>query len=79
MLEKCWKTFTMLENIYNKTHLEELNSSSKVRLLGYCFTPYQRLWVYNGAPLVAFTTRWGPGGLSRESVLRIPMRVVKGD
>ena len=23
-------------------------------MLGYCFTPYQRLWLYNGAPLVAF-------------------------
>ena len=22
--------------------------------LDYCFTPYQRLWLYNGAPLVAF-------------------------
>ena len=22
--------------------------------LGYCFTPYGRLWLYNGAPLVAF-------------------------
>ena len=22
--------------------------------LGYCFTPYQLLWLYNGAPLVAF-------------------------
>ena len=22
--------------------------------LGYCFTPYQRQWLYNGAPLVAF-------------------------
>ena len=22
--------------------------------LGYYFTPYQRLWLYNGAPLVAF-------------------------
>ena len=22
--------------------------------LGYCFTPYQRLWLYNSAPLVAF-------------------------
>ena len=22
--------------------------------LGYCFTPYQRLWLYNGAPLFAF-------------------------
>ena len=27
--------------------------SRKVRL-GYCFTPIQRLWLYNGAPLVAF-------------------------
>ena len=26
---------------------------SQVRL-GYCFTPYQRLWLYNGAPFVAF-------------------------
>ena len=23
-------------------------------MLCYCFTPYQRLWLYNGAPLVAF-------------------------
>ena len=22
--------------------------------LGYCFTPYQQLWLYNGAPLFAF-------------------------
>ena len=22
--------------------------------LGYCFSPYQRLWLYNGVPLVAF-------------------------
>ena len=22
--------------------------------IGYCYTPYQRLWLYNGAPLVAF-------------------------
>ena len=26
---------------------------TKIRL-GYCFTPYQRPWLYNGAPLVAF-------------------------
>ena len=31
-------------------------------MLGYCFTPYQRLWLYNDAPLVAFTTRLGYGG-----------------
>ena len=27
---------------------------SRVRLLVYCFTPYQRPWLYNGAPLVTF-------------------------
>ena len=26
---------------------------------GYCFTPYQRLWLYNGAPLVAFYNTLG--------------------
>ena len=30
--------------------------------LGYCFTPYQRLWLYNGAPLVAFYDTLGYGG-----------------
>ena len=30
-----------------------LKTPMSVRL-GYCFTPYQRLWLYNGAPLVAF-------------------------
>ena len=30
--------------------------------LCYCFTPYQRLWLYNGALLSPFTTRWGYGG-----------------
>ena len=29
--------------------------------------------------LDACTPPWEPGGLSRECVLRIPMRVVKGD
>ena len=28
-------------------------SPERIRF-GYCFTPYQRLWLYNGAPLVAF-------------------------
>ena len=27
--------------------------------LGYCFTPYQRQWLYNGAPLVAFNDTLG--------------------
>ena len=30
-----------------------LLDNGRVRL-GYCCTPYQRLWLYNGAPLVAF-------------------------
>ena len=30
------------------------DGSTWFRLLGYCFTPYQRQWLYNGAPLVAF-------------------------
>ena len=27
--------------------------------LGYCFTPYRRQWLYNGAPLVAFNDTLG--------------------
>ena len=30
--------------------------------LGYCFTPYRKLWLYNGAPLVAF---YGTLGIRR--------------
>ena len=30
--------------------------------LGYCFTPYQRLRLYNGAHLVAFYDTLGYGG-----------------
>ena len=33
--------------------IEKFTEYVQVRL-GYCFTPYQRLWLYNGAPLVAF-------------------------
>ena len=46
--------------------------------LGYCFTPYQRVWLYNGAPLVAFYDTlgppWGPGGLSLECAPPYPQR-----
>ena len=43
-----------------------------VRLL---FVPYQRLWLYNGAPLVAFfTTRWGYGGRILDLIPRLPHR-----
>ena len=37
----------------NLTDSEILKLLDKVRL-AYCFTPYQRIWLYNGAPLVAF-------------------------
>ena len=42
-------------------------------------------YLINDVPNVLFVyhyfaiTPWGPGGLSRERVLRIPMCVVKGD
>ena len=29
--------------------------------------------------IVNYVPPWGPGGLSRECILRIPMRAVKGD
>ena len=31
-------------------------------MLGYCFTPNERLWLYNGAPLVASYDTLGYGG-----------------
>ena len=50
--------------------------------LGYCFTPYQRQWLYNGAPLVAFYDTLGirrmysrlkPPASSRGTVSRYQM------
>ena len=38
--------------------LKEIFLVYRIRL-GYCFTPYQRLWLYNGAPLVAFYDTMG--------------------
>ena len=40
-----------------KKQAEEIsvNQENEIKvMLGYCFTPYQRLWLYNGARLVAF-------------------------
>ena len=37
----------------------QAKASTRLVRLGYCFTPYQRLWLYNGTP---FTTRWRYGG-----------------
>ena len=52
-------------------------------MLGYCFTPYQRLWLYNGAPLVAFYDTlgppWGLQGLEPRLRPPYPQHVVKGD
>ena len=41
-------------NFFLKYTLSILIKHGKYIFLGYCFTPYQRLWLYNGAPLVAF-------------------------
>ena len=44
--------FTSCSHIYRRICQTKIKIT-KVRL-GYCFSPYQRLWLYNGAPLVAF-------------------------
>ena len=43
-------------DVYTLTDDDMANAEAIVKILrlGYCFTPYQRLWLYNGAPLVAF-------------------------
>ena len=52
----CYNYNTFKPNIivtYDDCNGQVVIHFSMVRL-GYCFTPYQRLWPYNGAPLVAF-------------------------
>ena len=45
------------------THMPNMSVLSLTVRFGYCFTPYQRLRLYNGAPFsLPFTTRWGYGG-----------------
>ena len=40
---------------YDRRASGDCGTSGVIMLwLCYCFTPYQRLWLYNGAPLVAF-------------------------
>ena len=41
-----------IENMLSMT--DGRRDRQKMVRLGYCFTPYQRLWLYNGAPFVAF-------------------------
>ena len=36
--------------ITSRIHMFVVDDERRVRLLGYCFTPYQRLRLYNGAP-----------------------------
>ena len=47
--------FFHLVHLYTSLMMQihKKDSHRKIRL-GYCFTPYQRLWLYNGTPLVAF-------------------------
>ena len=47
--EKVSVVFEIQSSENDKYGIDKQNS-----LLGYCFTPYQRLWLYNGALLVAF-------------------------
>ena len=39
---------------YDISLLIDTHSDKQTVRLGYCFTPYPRLWLYNGAPLVVF-------------------------
>ena len=39
---------------FPRVYYKSARNSALAEMLGYCFTPYQRLWLYNGAPLVAF-------------------------
>ena len=51
-------------------HTAEVEPETTEVRLGYCFTPYQRLWLYNGAPLVAFYDTLG----IRRTYSRLPGR-----
>ena len=42
-----------IRSVTSELQRERVFFFSRLRL-SYCFTPYQRLWLYNGAPLVAF-------------------------
>ena len=44
----------LLKSFYERYADLYVNSVVGRLRLGYCFTPYQRLWLYNGAPVVAF-------------------------
>ena len=46
--------FYILHYHYGKIKMQSQRSLLLKVWLGYCLTPYQRLWLYNGAPLVAF-------------------------
>ena len=50
----------------------------------YCFSPYQRLWLYNAAPLVAFydtlgirRTSWRPHGVQLFRISKLLKQLVK--
>ena len=47
LLVYCDVCFSLPDELSRTVELNEV-------MLGYCFTPYQRLWIYHGAPLVAF-------------------------
>ena len=53
--------------------------SCTVVVLTVCVAVALVVWVVSALVFWTVAPPWGPGGLSRECVLRIPMRVVKGD
>ena len=57
MLQLLRQNSSNLPCLYSTFHQEY-----PLVLSRFCFTPYQRLWLYNGAPQAPFTTRWGYGG-----------------
>ena len=55
LFKRLWEGVTLLPGLQGKTSTKDLQRRCAKRIrLGYCFTPYQRLWLYNGAPLVTF-------------------------
>ena len=75
-------TEVLLKQYRSPTNPNKFKSATIISVrLGYCFTPYRRLWLYNGAPLVAFYDTLGPREDAGVSRIRppYPQRVVKGD
>ena len=67
--------YVNFHNVKMSNHVSLIQLNAIFRKTTFYFTQILILGVF--AP--KYIPPWGPGGLSRECVLRIPMRVVKGD